>query len=109
MEARTIKNPVLWEIKPFKIPDYIIKEDKDIEIRIFSKENIFEDSDNTSKGVAFDINRVSSRNARKSELGPYRNSFLREIISSHNMGKASGTKNELVATILSHVENQSRQ
>jgi hypothetical protein len=108
MEPNKKDDPVLWEIKPFQIPDYSIEEENDKEIEIISGDNILTNSNKTSRGVIFDINRVSSRNARKSELGPYRNSFLREIISSNNMGKASGTKNELVATILNYVENQSK-
>lgn len=59
-------------------------------------------------GVKYDINRVSTKNARKSELGPYKTSFLREIIASHGMGKTNGTKNELVNTILSFYEKNTQ-
>lgn len=108
MEPRFKENPVLWEIAPFEIPNYSIEEFHEKGVNIVAENNVFDNGSQTSKGVSYDINRVSSRNARKSELGPYKNSYLREIISSHNMGKASGTKSELVATILSYHENKSK-
>lgn len=108
MEPRTQNGPILWKIKEMKIPTYSIEELHRKKPRIFSDDNIFGKSTKTVKGVDYDINRVSSRNARKSELGPYRNSFLREIISSHGMGKASGTKSELVTTILNYNEKKSK-
>lgn len=108
MEPNTKDNPILWQPKPFQIPTYSIVEENNDEIEIISGDNVLDNSNKTSRGIAFDVNRVSSRNARKSELGPYSNSFLREIISSNNMGRATGTKNELVATILNYVENRSK-
>lgn len=102
------RDPILlWSIQPFQLPKYPIAQTKDLSIDIYTSEDIFDDSFKSTTGVNYDINRVSSRNARKSELGPYKNSFLREIITSHGMGKASGTKSELVSTILSFHENKS--
>lgn len=108
MEPGVKENPILWEITSLEIPNYSIEEFHNKEVNIVAENNVFDNGTQASKGVPYDINRVSSRNARKSELGPYKNSYLREIISSHNMGKASGTKSELVATILSHHENKSK-
>ena len=95
---------ILWRIEPFVIPNYRIEERKDKSVNVITPINVFTGTFQSSTGIPYDINRVSSRNARKSELGPYKNSFLREIISSYGMGKAGGTKSELVSTILSYHE-----
>jgi hypothetical protein len=108
MESNRKLFPILWSITSFEIPTYSIQENKDISVKLYPLQNIFDDTFNSKKGIEYDINRVSSRNARKSELGPYKNSFLRDIISSHSMGKASGTKNDLVSTILSFHETKSK-
>ena len=108
MESNREYFSVLWSISSFDIPSYEIVEKKDYSVKIYAPENVFDETFQSTKGVNYDINRVSSRNARKSELGPYKNSFLRDIISSHQMGKASGTKSDLVSTILNFHENKSK-
>lgn len=103
----------LWapSIKDGMFPQYTITTDNyewDLPVR-HKPDDIYDISEEGYiKGVYYDIDRISSRNARKNELGPYKNSFLREIITSHSMGKASGTKQELVSTILSFHEAKSR-
>lgn len=88
-------------------PNYDISEKKKMITFVTEPEEILGlENKNLKPGVKFDINRVSSKNARKSELGPYKTSFLREIILSHGMGKANGTKNELVSTILDFYEKK---
>lgn len=86
-------------------PNYSLTEIKDRSISLITKDDIFSDTFENTYGIPFDINRVSSRNARKNELGPYKNSFLREIINSHGMGKTGGTKKDLVDTILKYRES----
>lgn len=108
MESNRNNFPVLWRIEPLQIPGYSIKIPLDSSVKIYGKSDIFDKNFKFNVGVKYDINRVSSRNARKSELGPYKNSFLREIINSHNLGKSSGTKSELVDIILSYHESKSR-
>lgn len=98
---------LLWSINSLVIPDYNVVEQAP-ELTLAHKDEIIREDSMVKIGVEYDINRVSSRNARKSELGPYKNSFLREIIMSHNMGKSTGTKEELVNTILNFHENKSR-
>jgi hypothetical protein len=90
------------------LPNFSIAEPRNFKYEKFSGYDILDDNFTIAEGVKYDINRVSSRNAKKSELGPYKNSFLRQIITSHGMGKASGTKQDLVSTILSHHEAKSR-
>lgn len=107
MESNREPYPILWSIRNGQLPKYSIFEQKDNTLDIYPESNIFDDTFQSVKGVNYDISRVSSRNAKKSELGPYKNSFLREIITSHGMGKATGTKSELVSTILSFHEAKS--
>ena len=108
IESNRENLPILWKIASFEIPKYNIHEKKENVINIYPPENIFDENFKGINGVEYDINRVSSRNARKSELGPYKNSYLRDIISTHSMGKSSGTKADLVSTILSFHENKSK-
>lgn len=98
--------PILYRVS-FP-PSEDIKETKNMINLISSPEEILSDNKiNLKQGIKYDINRVSSKNARKSELGPYKTSFLREIIASHGMGKINGTKNELVETILNFYDKKS--
>lgn len=108
MESNRSPFSSIWSISSLKLPDYLITETEDLSVNIYPLVNVFDDTFQSTHGVNYDINKVSSRNARKNEQGPYKNSFLREIISSHNMGKASGTKSDLVATILNFHENKSK-
>lgn len=88
------------------IPSYSINEKQDPSIEIVKGANIYLTTTGLEAGVEYDISRVSTRNARKSQLGPYKNSYLREIIASHKMGKTSGTKEQLVETILNFHEKK---
>lgn len=92
------------------IPTEDISQKKKIFFYITPPEEIIGlNNSNLKQGIKYDINRVSSKNAKKSEIGPYKTSFLREIILSHNMGKVVGTKNDLVNTILTYNENKSKK
>ena len=108
MESNRSPFPILWKINPFVIPTYSITENKDTSVDPFPAYSVLDDGFKASRGIEYDIGRVSSRNARKSTLGPYKNSFLRDIITSHGMGKASGTKTDLVSTILKFHEEKSK-
>ena len=59
--------------------------------------------------ISYDINRVSIRNANRSKDGPYKNSFLRQIILSHGMSSITGSKQELVERILSFQKTKSER
>lgn len=104
MKSNRKRFPILWEIKYPEIPNYSVIENLNPVLEIYDNNSIFDDTFKINKGIKYDISRVSSKNARKNELGPYKNSFLREIIVSHKMGKFSGTKEELVNTILTYHE-----
>lgn len=108
MESNRNNFPVLWRIEPLQIPNFSIKTPIDNTIKLYNRTDVFDKTFKFNVGIKYDINRVSSRNARKSELGPYKNSFLREIINSHSLGKSNGTKSELVDIILSYHESKSR-
>lgn len=108
MESNRSPFPVLWSITPPELPNYPVKETKEFDYDEYDLLNIFGENFQSTQGIEYDISRVSSRNARKSELGPYKNSFLRDIITTHSMGKTTGTKADLVATILKFHEEKSK-
>lgn len=87
----------------YNFPQYdVLTTYTNIPIYIYNEEDsFFETVKNRRKAIEYDIDRVSARNAKKGDKSPYKTSELRHIILSYNMGKATGSKKDLVSTILS--------